>query len=191
MSKYVCKRKDVWSGILYKNKNVPFGIFYRDGTEMRADEFIKKGFSPNYSAKIRCRQMLIKVNEEKMAEDLIYNTPTLYPIDGFASVNDSNSDFVIEEIINLEELLKYMEYNESLTQEDLGKIYKKLIVRKKWLEKNCNLFGYEKGRYNYYRMSEETPEIPSDIFERIETKKTYGNGKPSKYEPDYKLIKKK
>ena len=40
-------------------------------------------------------------------------------------------------------------------------------------------------------MSEEQPEIPSDIFERLETKKTYRNGKPSKYEPDYKQIKKK
>lgn len=191
MSKYVCKRKDVWSGILYKNKNVPFGIFYGDGTEMRADEFSKKGFSPNYSAKIRCRQMLIQVNESKLAEDLIYDTPNLYPIDGFISDSDVDSDFIIEEIINLEELLKYLKYNESLTQSDLDKIYKELVVRKKWLQKNCELFGYGKGRYNYYRISEEPTEIPSDIFERIGTQKIYHNGKPSKYEDYYSLIKKK
>lgn len=191
MSKYICKRRDVCSGVLYQRKNVPFGVFYTDGTEMNLEELEKRGFSPDYSAKVRCRQMLIRVNDQKLAEDLIYDTPINYPILGFEAEGNTSSDFVIDEFINLEELLKYLDFRESLTQENLNDIYKLLIEKRKWLMKNSKLFGYGKSRYNYYRESEKESELSHDFFDKIGIEKIKHNGKPSKYEPGYRKIRKK
>lgn len=59
--------------------------------------------------------MLFNVNEDWLAEDLIYTTPTKYPIIDIEPKIDIESNFIIDYCVELEELLKYPGYGIYLT----------------------------------------------------------------------------
>ena len=94
-NKYVINRKDVCAGIL---KRTNF-------------EHTFKGVPIKYNTIIRT--MLFKVVRKKYAKDLIYTTPTKYPIENFT--NKKINNLVIQDYLELEDILKYLEFNECLT----------------------------------------------------------------------------
>ena len=83
MTKYVAKRKDVCAGELLKPENVTIKAYYSFNNEVSKEELAKQGIGNiNAYGGLVCRGMLFNVNENGLANDLIYTTPTNYPING-------------------------------------------------------------------------------------------------------------
>ncbi len=161
MSKYVTTRKDVCAGELLKTSG------------------------------LICRGMLLNVNEDGLANDLIYTTPTNYPIKDKEPKINVESEFVIDNYVELEELLKYLKYGIDLTQNDLHQIYRKLITHRWWLEHHIELFGFKKIGNGMGYGSGGIETIPMEIYDNLSSISCYKNGKPYKEEPGYSLIKKR
>jgi len=89
------------------------------------------------------RSVLFTLNEEKMANDLLYQSPN-YPIlnltDDNVCLNLEGEKVIVKDYINLSQLLKYYKYNEELTYEDILKIRKKFF-NSDFVKDNCELFG--------------------------------------------------
>ena len=88
---------------------------------------------------IFCRSMLFKISNNSLAQDLIYTTPNCYPLINY--LKNTNSEFVIQNYVNLEEILKYLGYDELLSQSELNAIYKQFISHNWWIEHNAELFN--------------------------------------------------
>lgn len=195
MSKYVATRKDVCAGQLLKTISMTFKVYDGNKNEISEDKFEELGI-PEISVfgDLICRGMLFNVNENGLANDLIYTTPTNYPIEGIEPKIDVESEFIIENYVELEELLKYLKYGVDLTQKDLNQIYRKIITHKWWLERHMELFGWKKMRDEKTGLSmgygsDGIQTIPMNIYNNLSwiTK----NGKPHQEEPSYSLIKRK
>ena len=97
MAKYVVMRKDVCAGLLYKHDNSQFKIYNDNNKEV----------SLPASDGNPCRGMLFRVNILGLAKDLIYTTPTFYPIEGVTSNIPSQNEFLVGNYTKLGELLEY------------------------------------------------------------------------------------
>ncbi len=197
MKKYVATRKDICAGQLLKTQKISFKVYDYNNNEISEEELAKKGISKiSVSGGIVCRGMLFNVNDKGLASDLIYTTPTEYPIEGVTPKVDIESEFVINHFVELEELLKYLEYGVDLTQHDLDQIHRKLISHKWWLEHHMELFGWEKMKdektgteMGYGSGGIET--VPMSIYDSLSWINCSEQGKPNKIEPGYSLIKKR
>ena len=190
MSKYVTTRKDVCAGQLLKTGGMSVKVYDSNNNEISEDKFEELGIPKiSVSGGLVCRGMLFNVNENGLANDLIYTTPTNYPIEGVEPKIDVESEFVINHYVELEELLKYLKYGVDLTQSDLNQIYRKLITHKWWLEHHMELFGWEKMSVGY--CSGGTQTIPMNIYDNLSWISCSKNGKPHQEEPSYSLIKKR
>lgn len=219
MKKYVAKRKDVCAGMLLKTDEENLfintqtdkeaaNLFINAQTEAKLEkENIDNEYTINdevseddlakrniinievFCASV-CRGMLFNVNENGLANDLIYTTPTNYPISGIEPKIDVDRKFIIDDYVELEELLKYLKYGVDLTQSDLNQIYKKFITRNWWLEHHLELFGWEKlGQGSYGSGGIET--IPKKIYDNLSSISCFENGNPNKEEPGYRYIMRK
>ena len=87
MKKYIATRKDICTGLL---------IIKND------EELIEKRIKEQKSHKFFltddsvCRGMLFNVNEDGLANDLIYTTPNNYPIDVIEPKFDAENEFIIK-----------------------------------------------------------------------------------------------
>lgn len=197
MKKYVATRRDVCGGELLKTQKVSFKVYDQYNREVSEEELAKQGVSNIVvSGGIVCRGMTFKVDDNGLAKDLIYTTPTPYPIEGIKPKIDVESEFVIKHYVELEELLKYLKYGIDLTQDDLNSIHRKLISHKWWLEHHMELFGWEKVRdektgtdMGYGSGGVET--IPMSIYECLSWINCSEQGKPHREEPGYSYIKKR
>lgn len=120
MKKYVASRKDICAGRLTKHINESFNICDEFGREISNEQLAENGIcNLHISRQIIYRGMLFNVNENGLANDLIYTTPTNYQIEGIEPKIEGESELVIDKYVELEELLKYLNYDEDLTQKDL------------------------------------------------------------------------
>lgn len=119
---------------------------------------------------------------------MIYTTPTNYPIEGIEPKIEVKNDFIITRYVELEELLKYLNYGIDLTQNDLNRIYRTLIAHDWWLRHNMELFDWTKGEIGYGSGGIET--IPMSIYDNLSSISCTKNGKPYRNELGYSLIKK-
>lgn len=91
------------------------------------------------------RSILFVPNEKKLANDLLYNSPS-YPIlnvtDDDICLGLNKGSIVIKDACNLEALLKYFDYNKELTFEDIMRI-RKTFFTGKFAKDHCKLFGYK------------------------------------------------
>lgn len=170
MKKYVATRKDICAGEL-----------------TRAEQGI---FNLCVSEKHLYRGMLFNVNEDGLANDLIYTTPTNYPIEGIEPKIEFDSEFVISNYVELEELLKCLNYGEDLTQKDLDQIFRKLITSGYWEMRHIELFGWQKCKAGYFDQGGSVKTFPKIIYDKLSCI-SGSNGKPNKNEPGYGLIKKR
>ena len=94
------------------------------------------------------RSMLFVVNENKLSDDLLYNSPN-YPIlnitDDDICLNLKDNSIVIKDAISLSSLLKYFGYDEYLTIEDIKNIKKEFFTGC-FAKDNCELFGYKETK---------------------------------------------
>ena len=97
------------------------------------------------------RHILFSVNEDGLANDLLYNSPE-YPIMNITPddllVNKTGIDTIIAEPYKISDLLKYLDYNDELTYQDILNI-RKNIINKKFLDSNYQLFGLKKKDQGY------------------------------------------
>lgn len=188
MKKYIATRKDICTGLL---------IIKND------EELIEKRIKEQKSHKFFltddsvCRGMLFNVNEDGLANDLIYTTPNNYPIDVIEPKFDAENEFIIKFYVELEELLKYMGYGIDLTQSDLNQIYWKLITHCFWIWHHADeLLGWKelrprKNNKNTDYESHEIQMILMDIFTNIYMIGRFRKGVPHPKEPSYSLIKRR
>lgn len=189
MAKYVATRKDVCAGRLLQTLGMSYEIFDENHNEVTGEKLAEQGINLSVSCGLICRGMLFNVNDNGLANDLIYTTPTNYLIEGINPKVNVPSDFIISNYVELEELLKYLKYGVDLTQNDLNQIYRKLITHNKWLKHHKELFGWKKVDIGYDGSG--TQIIPMSIYDNLSNISCCKNGTPYREEPGYKLIKKR
>ena len=187
MKKYVAKRDNVYAGTLIKKIVPRVSIIDEEGQEFTEDKFAELGIT-NFQIQggLICRGMLFKINKNNLAEDLVYENPTDYNIEGIEPKLDLFDEFVITEYAKLEELLKYLKYGEDLTQEDMNQIYRRFLVHGWWLKRHLELFGYKKIPNGYASEGEEV--LPQDIADTLTSINLTKATKPHPEEPFHKLI---
>ena len=187
MKKYVASRKDVCAGQLLRIEHPNVQILGLDAINLVPIDLETTGIRVSVTSALVCRGMLFNVNEFGLANDLVYTTPVTYPIKGISE--DKESNFIIEHYVELNEILKYLEYGEDLTQRDLNKIHKTLIANNKWLRRNSDLFGLKKvdGGYSL----EDDGILPLESYEKLDWISHIKASKPSPVESGYQYIKKK
>ena len=190
MKKYVTARKDVWAGILVK----PLNVVNNKDSSNSEDNLDDDGVNPKVldfkdSGRMVCRGMLFNISKAGVASDLMYTTPLDYYVEGIKPQIEISKEFIIEEYANLNELLEYLKYGKQLTQDDLRKIYRKLLVHRWWLDRHIELFGFrDLGNGVYTRGGTET--LPTNSFKVLNDINDMEMVKPHEEEPFYKLIKK-
>lgn len=136
------------------------------------------------------RGMLFCINENGLAKDLVYETPTNYPIVGVEPKIEVKSNLMIDEYTELEELLKYLNYNEDLTQKDLNRIHKQLIAKRSWLDHHMDLFSFVDFKDGTFGTNGLGEKIPHKIWESL-FRISGHNSSPSQKEPGASFIKKR
>ena len=195
--KYVATRREVCGEQLLKTQKISFKIYDQYNRGISEEELEKQGVKGiKVSGGLVCRGMLFNIDDNGLANDLIYTTPVKYPVEGVRPNINVESEFVINHYVELEELLKYLKYGVDLTQKDLDQIHRKLISHKWWLEHHKELFGWEKLRdertgspMGYGSGGIQT--VPKNIYESLSWISCSEQGKPHREEPGYSLIKKR
>lgn len=182
------KRKDVCAGQLIKKIDIEFKILDAENNEINKEELEKRGIL-NFSSGIICRGMLFRVDENGLANDLVYTTPNPYRIDGIEPQQETDKNLIINNYVELEELLKYLKYGEDLTQKDLNAIHKKLITHDRWLRSHMELFGWQKIDIGEKDGNDAT--LSTSIYYNLSHIETCRNGNPHPEEPGYSHIKKR
>lgn len=191
MEKYVALRKEVCAGSLLQTQRISYVVNDENGSKLSRYDLHRNGINNiEVFGGLVCRGMLFKVNENGLSDDLIYTTPTNYLIRGINPNINIETDFIINNYVELNDLLKYLKYGEYLTQNDLNNIYRKLIINNNWLNNHHELFGWKKVSYNSYS-SGGVETIPMSIYDNLSTISCSKNGKPYLKEPEHSLIKKR
>ncbi len=88
------------------------------------------------------RSILFSLNENKQADDLLYQSPN-YPALNLSSNEDClNSKILIQEGYNLEALLTFFHFPDILTLSEITAL-RKHFFEGTWGFRNCHLFGYQ------------------------------------------------
>ncbi len=117
------------------------------------------------------RSMLFIPNEEKLSNDLLYQSPS-YPIlnitDDETCLSLGEKSIVIKDACNLAALLEYFGYSKDLTFEDIMRIRKTFFTGRFAMD-NCELFGWKESKpedYTYYKNGVEVTD-PKELKRRI------------------------
>lgn len=155
----VIKRDEIYAGKLINLKEIA-------GTIREAKNDINttilpenNGQTPLYATYIYDYRSVMFIKDEKdYALDLLYNSKS-YPI---LNITDNNicmtSDILIADSVFLGQILEKLGYGELMSLEEIGEVRKKLFS-KDFIEKNCEMFGYEKLSSKEARKPRETYEL--------------------------------
>lgn len=185
MKNPVITRKEVYAGeLLMINSDY---TLKKTGSKNKIVNEKEKNQRPFTGVVYVCRGILFNINEDELANDLIWTTPTKYLIDGVWPKVDVETKFFIQNCVKLEKLLKYQGYGIDLTQDDLNTVYNRMIAHKIWIKQHKELFGYEKKADGGY-MYDGVEIIPNEIYETLSC---IDQGKPDIHEPGYQFIKRR
>jgi hypothetical protein len=96
----------------------------------------------------RYRSILFTLNEDLLADDLLYKSPN-YPILNRSYDKDCIDEYnVIKNEYNLGPLLEYLGYKEELTLKDIKRIRRRLFDGK-FINVYCEIFGYKMNELGY------------------------------------------
>lgn len=190
MKKYVVKRDEVKIGSLTKIV-VPkiMSIAINDNGEiLNVDSLnILETLGINVKGGVVYRGMIYRVDENNLAQDLIYTTPTNHVIDGIEpSIALSEEPMLLMRNAELGELLKYLKFGEDLTQNDLNKIYRMFLKHRIWLSTHPELFGFFKKDGHIYH-DESKAIFPEELFDSLYSAALAG-GNPDKNEVGFESI---
>lgn len=117
------------------------------------------------------RSMLFVPNEEKLSNDLLYQSPS-YPIlnitDDETCLGLGENSIIIKDACNLALLLEYFGYNKDLTFEDITRI-RKTFFTGRFAKDNCELFGWKESKpedFTYYKNGVKVTD-PKELKRRI------------------------
>ena len=160
---YVVPRENIYVGEVIRIVN---DIYRYDG---ETDLFRTKPGQLAANCWESLRSMLFVLDENKMANDLIYKSPH-YPIlnitDDKVCLNLTKNSVAIQEAYNIAPLLEHFGFKEYLTIDDIIRI-RKIFFNGRFGKDNSKLFGYEeiipsdfkpyisdpKERYAYFKRS--------------------------------------
>lgn len=129
---------------IYVGRVIRTGCVYQQGTTSVSNESAGKLDVERWRS---YRSILFTLNEDNLAEDLLYNSPN-YPVlnisDDKKCMNFDERITLIKDAFNLSAMLKYYNYNEELTYEDIVEIRKRFFSSK-FVYRNCEIFGYEES----------------------------------------------
>lgn len=136
-----------------------------------------------------CRSMLFVPTEQNLANDLLYQSPNYsivhYMDNRFfvCTMPDPNhKKIVIQGAYQLEPLLKYFGYQETLTYQDIVKIRKTFFTGRFGMD-HCKLFGMEEfipDDFKFYKHGKEVTD-PDQLHERykqglcLDSHRTFGH----------------
>lgn len=156
---YVIRREDVYAGSIFIQDEAVYNSLFGKDDKLGV-------YLANFTAK-PCRCLLL----DKDNKDLVFDCPVNYDLEG-----DNEGIFFIANKINLNTILKVLKFKEELTQKDIDKIYKKLIVNNWWFKMN-------KKKLKKI--------LTSDEFMDIEVISAIKKGRPDSREPEFMKIKKR
>lgn len=133
-SKYLVCRDSIYVGEVVKTDSIH---------RLKSDMFYQKAGQLDVSFYRSFRSMLFVTNEEKLADDLLYNSPN-YPslnvTDDEKCLKLNESNIVIRNSYNLSLLLEYFNYKKYLTIKDIINIRKTFFTGRFGMD-NSKLFG--------------------------------------------------
>ena len=135
MAKYKISRKDINIGAVVR----PFIRAYDEEnlTDVQIIQFNN------------IRLTLFSINENKLANDLLYKSPE-YPIEHLSNPKDcKESKYIIHNKYNLEEYLIELGFKEKLTKRDLKKLRNKLLSLKGTDTIPKGMIGYIRSINNF------------------------------------------
>ena len=185
--KYVVKRNEVCAGSLLMPLTGT-GVFFVSDKEVSTETVEEMGIHIDIFGGLVCRGMLFNVDDDNLANDLIYTTPTKYPIKDVEPKIEVQSDLLITDLVELDEVLRYLDYGIDLTQRDLNQIHRRLVTNDRWLNKNHELFGWQETKMGW--VSGGTQTLPMETYHKLDSISCGGTGKPHKKEPGYSFIEK-
>lgn len=156
--KYIVDRDNVYVGKVIKASSV-----YRANSE---GVYTKPGnlYPTKY---LEYRTMLFTPNENKLADDLLYDSPN-YPIlnitDPSICLSFISDSIAISNICNLSELLRYFKYDEKLSYHDILKIRKKFFAAG-FAQNNCTLFGLKEKKAEDINFYDANGNVITDVKE--------------------------
>ena len=170
LSSKVTRRDQICTGTLIKPAKYPedYGYGFKKVTGVGIPYFTQEEYGHVFYYHVPCREMLFTIDGNQ-ARDLIYTTPTIYPVLGTDIKFDYKNLHSVADAYYLDEILKYLKYDLELSQRDLVRIFNTLIINGKWRKFYQEIFGEE----------------PRELI--IPPK----NGKPHKSEPNRAIIRKR
>lgn len=107
--------------------------------------YINRQFEQTLYGKTYGRTMLFATDENKYADDLLFDTPN-YPIVNISRNEDCiNKPFLINRCFNFGKILRYYEYPEILEFSDLKQIEEYFFRDGDYILDNCELFGIKES----------------------------------------------
>ena len=147
--KYTVCRDDIYVGSGVKTDKV-----YR--YEGEDDFFLTQPGQLDTGAYRHYRTMLFVPDQNKFANDLLYNSPNytaLNVTDDAIALATPEESIIIKDSFNLAQLLQYFGYPEELTYEQIVEIRKRFFSGHFAMD-NCELFGWKESMpedWTYYR----------------------------------------
>lgn len=137
------------------------------------------------SSKRDYRNMLFVPTKERLANDLLYNSPNykVLNMSDDEEILNSKNGIVIEDACNLGELLKYFNYKNELTYNDILKI-RQIFFTGRFALDHCELFGWQESwndSWIYYENLLKSSEALKLSKKRLEEIKEYARSRNFSY----------
>ena len=186
MEKGKVERDKIYIGKLVEPTEISVEKYEKSYQELSKEEQEKiHKYDRNICTKEIIRPILFRIDKKNLAEDLVFDINRHYPILEFNSHSQISSKYIVENIIKMEQLLKYLNYKEFLSHHEIKRIYRQLILSSKWLEQNRSLFGKIEIMPDVY-IDSNNGEFSPDIYDKLMKIHLINNKKPKERE----LIKK-
>lgn len=180
--KYIIDKSNIYVGKLIKPIDISVETYEKIYDRLSEAEKIRiKKTKNNICAKDTIRPIIFRMDNDCLAHDLVFDIKKSYPVQGIKPLNRHQSEYIIEEAINISTLLTYLDYKEYLTKHEIKRIYQLLILSSEWLKENVELFGYREIFPDTY-LTGGNEQINHEIFDILRELEIIVSKKPSKEE---------
>lgn len=180
--KYIIDKSNIYVGKLIKPIDISVETYAKIYDRLSEAEKIRiKKTKNNICAKDTIRPIIFRMDNDCLAHDLVFDIKESYPVQGIKPLNRHQSEYIIEEAINISTLLTYLDYKEYLTKHEIKRIYQLLILSSEWLKENVELFGYREIFPDTY-LPGGNEQINHEIFDILRELEIIVSKKPSKEE---------
>lgn len=171
--KYVVCRDDIYVGEVVRTDS----IYRYEGVD---ELFRTKPGQLKTSSWKTFRSMLFVPNEDKLSNDLLYNTlnyPILNVTDDKTCLNLEGTNIVIKDAYNLAVLLEYFGYKKDLTYKDIMKIRRTFFTGRFGMD-NSELFGMKEYIPSQFKPNITDPNKRYEIYKKslnLDSERQFGS----------------